>query len=41
MRPALHFKSAKSLHAQVGLKTLNDGAADWIEFGIGMNPFKW
>ncbi len=35
MRRALHFKISKSLHAQVGLKTLNGGAADWIEFGIG------
>ncbi len=41
MRPALRFNANKNLFAQVGLKTLDGGAADYVEFGIGFRPFKW
>jgi hypothetical protein len=27
------------MFAQIGLKTLNGGAADWIEWGIGYKLF--
>lgn len=29
------------MNVQIGLKTKNGGAADWIEFGIGFTPFIW
>lgn len=41
LRPAVQYHILDWLHAQVGLKTKNGGAADWIEFGIGFTPFKW
>lgn len=34
-RPAAKFDIYEGLYAQVGLKTLNGGAADWVEFGVG------
>lgn len=36
-RPAGKFDITDHLYAQVGLKTLNGGAADWVEFGIGVD----
>ncbi len=41
MRPALRYNISKLVFAQIGLKTLNGGAADYIEYGIGIRPFKW
>lgn len=35
MRPALRYHFSKRFFAQVGLKTLDGGAADYIETGIG------
>lgn len=40
-RPALQYDINDWLHAQVGLKTRRGFAADWVEFGIGVTPFKW
>lgn len=39
MRPALRYQFSKHFFAQLGLKTLNGGAADYIEAGIGWKPF--
>ncbi|WP_136481950.1 acyloxyacyl hydrolase [Cognatitamlana onchidii] len=41
LRPAIQYELPKNLFAQIGLKTSNGAAADWIEFGIGWKPFKW
>ena len=41
MRPALRYNFSKTFFAQAGLKTLDGGAADYIEYGIGFRPFKW
>lgn len=41
MRPALKYSISKKLFVQLGLKTLNGGAADYIEYGIGVTPFYW
>ena len=41
LRPALQYEISKGFFAQVGLKTKNGAAADWIEFGVGWKPFKW
>lgn len=41
MRPALRFNINKTFFAQAGLKTLDGGSADYIEFGLGFRPFKW
>lgn len=41
MRPAIQYEISKDFFAQVGLKTKNGAAADWIEFGVGWKPFKW
>ncbi|MCG2430320.1 acyloxyacyl hydrolase [Aequorivita xiaoshiensis] len=41
MRPALRYNFSKRIFAQIGLKTLNGGAADYIEYGIGFRPFSW
>ena len=41
MRPSLRYDISKRFFAQIGLKTLNGGAADFIEYGIGFKPFKW
>lgn len=41
MRPALRYTISKKLFVQLGLKTLNGGAADYIEYGIGFRPFSW
>ena len=41
LRPALQYEITKGFFAQVGLKTLNGAAADWIEFGVGWKPFRW
>lgn len=41
MRPALRYKFDNKIFAQVGLKTLAGGAADYIEYGIGFSPFNF
>ncbi|WP_282124360.1 acyloxyacyl hydrolase [Algibacter mikhailovii] len=41
LRPAIQYEISKNIFAQMGLKTTNGAAADWIEFGIGWKPFKW
>ncbi len=41
IRAAFQYDITKWMNAQVGLKTKNGGAADWIEFGIGFTPFTW
>lgn len=41
MRPALRYHLNKQLFAQIGLKTLDGGKADYIEYGIGFKPFFW
>lgn len=37
MRPAAKWDFNDHIYAQVGLKTLNGGAADWVEYGIGFS----
>ncbi|WGH75122.1 acyloxyacyl hydrolase [Tenacibaculum tangerinum] len=39
-RPALRYDVTPWLYTQVGLKA-RGFAADWVEFGIGIRPFKW
>ena len=41
MRPALRYHISKTVFAQIGLKTLDGGKADYIEYGIGFKPFSW
>ncbi len=41
MRPALRYNFSKRFFAQIGLKTLDGGAADYIEYGMGMRLFSW
>lgn len=41
LRPAIQYSLSKNMFAQIGLKTSNGAAADWVEFGIGLKPFKW
>ena len=41
MRPALRYNISNRFFAQVGLKTLDGGAADYIESGFGFKPFSW
>lgn len=41
MRPSLRYHINKHLFAQIGLKTLDGGKADYIEYGIGFKPFSW
>ena len=41
LRPALRYSFSKKFFAQAGLKTLDGGAADYIEYGIGFKPFSW
>ncbi|WP_299187837.1 acyloxyacyl hydrolase [uncultured Aquimarina sp.] len=41
MRPALRYNISKTFFAQIGLKTLDGGSADYIEYGFGFKPFKW
>lgn len=41
LRPALRYNINDWMFAQVGLKTKNGAAADWVEWGIGFRPFKW
>ena len=40
LRPAIRYDFAKWAYAQIGLKTIGY-AADWVEFGIGLRPFRW
>ena len=39
-RPHLRYDINDWLFAQVGLKTVGF-AADWVEYGIGIRPFRW
>ncbi|MDO6473738.1 acyloxyacyl hydrolase [Maribacter sp. 1_MG-2023] len=41
IRPGLQYNINDWLHTQVALKTKNGAVADWVEFGIGITPFKW
>lgn len=41
MRPALRYHINKNIFTQIGLKTLDGGKADYIEYGIGFKPFSW
>lgn len=41
MRPSLRYYLSDKIFVQVGLKTLDGGAADYIEYGIGFQPFSW
>lgn len=41
LRPALRYQINNWMHAQVGLKTRQGAAADWIEWGISFTPFSW
>ncbi len=41
LRPAVRYDLNNWAYAQFGLKTTNGAAADWLEFGIGIRPFKW
>lgn len=41
LRPALRYNISKHIFAQIGLKTLDGGSADYIEYGIGVKPFLW
>jgi len=41
IRAALQYDITKWMNAQLGLKTKNGGAADWVEFGLGFTPFTW
>ncbi len=41
IRPALRYDIVKWAFAQVGLKTTDGFAADWVEFGIGFKPFRF
>lgn len=41
MRPALRYHVNKHIFTQIGLKTLDGGKADYIEYGIGFKPFSW
>jgi hypothetical protein len=36
LRPALRYRFNKNIFAQVGLKTKDGAAADWVEYGIGV-----
>lgn len=39
MRPNLKYDFSDRVYGQVGLKTLDGGAADWVEYGIGFKIF--
>ncbi len=39
--PPLRYHLTKMVFAQVGLKILEGGAADYIEYGLGFQPFSW
>ncbi|WP_299765145.1 acyloxyacyl hydrolase [uncultured Dokdonia sp.] len=41
MRPALRYNFTDRFFAQIGLKTLAGGSADFIEYGIGFRPFNF
>ncbi len=36
LRPALRYWFSNAVFAQVGLKTINGFAADWVEYGVGV-----
>jgi hypothetical protein len=36
LRPALRYWFTNAVFAQVGLKTINGFAADWVEYGVGV-----
>ena len=37
LRPALRYNITKNFFAQVGLKTKDGAAADWVEYGLGIH----
>lgn len=39
MRPNLKWDFSQRFYAQLGLKTLDGGASDWVEWGIGVKLF--
>jgi hypothetical protein len=39
LRPAVKYDITDKLYAQVGLKTFAGAAADWVEYGIGVQLF--
>jgi hypothetical protein len=41
MRPAVKYDVSERFYGQFGLKTVDGAAADWLEFGIGYNIFKF
>lgn len=41
LRPALRYNFSKRFFTQVGFKTLDRGAADFMEAGFGFKPFSW
>ncbi|WP_167032618.1 acyloxyacyl hydrolase [Chryseobacterium sp. Tr-659] len=40
LRPAIRYDISPLFFTQIGLKTVDGAAADWVEFGIGMNVLK-
>ncbi len=36
LRPNIKYDFSKYVYAQIGLKTFNGAAADWVEYGIGI-----
>ncbi len=36
LRPNIKYDFSKYIYAQIGLKTFNGAAADWVEYGIGI-----
>lgn len=40
MRPNLKYDINKTFYAQLGLKTLDGGASDWVEWGVGVRLFQ-
>ena len=36
LRPALRYWFSNAVFAQIGLKTINGFAADWVEYGVGV-----
>lgn len=39
LRPALRYNFNKTVFAQLGLKTKDGAAADWVEYGVGVKLF--
>ena len=39
LRPAVKYDVTDNFYGQLGLKTLNGGISDWVEFGVGFRIF--